>query len=42
MDIRPLEISDEDSLEARPIANAVVREAFKPSPNMFPHVDREI
>ena len=42
MDIRPLEISDEDPFEVRPVTDAVVREEFKPCPNMFPHVDEEI
>ena len=42
MDIRPLEISDEDPLEFRPVTDAVVREEFKPRPNMFPHADGEI
>ena len=42
MDIRPLEISDEDPLEVRPVTNAVMREEFEPSPNMFPHADGEI
>ena len=42
MDIRPLEIPDEDPLEIYPIADAVVREEFKPCPNMFPHADGEI
>ena len=41
-DIRPLEISDEDPLEVRPVADAVVREEFEPCPNMFPHADGEI
>ena len=35
-DIRPLEISDEDPLEVRPVADAVVWEEFKPCPNMCP------
>ena len=35
-DIRPLEISDEDPLEVCLIADAVVREEFKPCPNMSP------
>ena len=35
-DIHPLEIPDEDSLEVRPVTDAVVREEFKPCPNMFP------
>ena len=41
-DIRPLKISDEDPLEVRLVADAVVREEFKPFPNMFPHADGEI
>ena len=41
-DIRPLEISDEDSLEVRPVADAVVREEFEPRSNMFPYVDGEV
>ena len=40
--IRPLEISDEDPLEVRLVADAVVREDFKPCLNMFPRVDGEI
>ena len=32
-DIRPLEIPDEDPLEVHPVADAVVREEFKPCPN---------
>ena len=35
-DICPLEISDEDPLEVRPVTDAVVQEEFKPCPNMFP------
>ena len=42
VDIRPLEIPDKDPLEVRPVADAVVREEFKPCPNMFPHADGEI
>ena len=42
MDIHPLEISDEDPLEVHPVVDAVVREEFKPCPNMFPHIDGEI
>ena len=41
-DIRPLEISDKDPLEVRPVADAVVWEEFKPCPDMFPHADGEI
>ena len=40
--IRPLEISDEDPLEVRLVTDAIMREEFKPCPNMFPHIDREI
>ena len=42
MDICPLEISNEDPLEVRLVADAVVREEFKPCLNMFPHADGEI
>ena len=42
MDIRPLEIPDEDPLEVHLVMDAVVWEEFKPCPNMFPHTDREI
>ena len=42
VDIRPLEISDEDPLEVRPVVDAVVQEEFKPCTNMFPHADGEI
>ena len=35
-DVRPLEIPDEDPLEFRPVADAVVWKEFKPCPNMFP------
>ena len=41
-DIRPLEVLDEDPLEVRLVADAVVWEEFKPCPNMFPHIDGEI
>ena len=41
-DVRPVEISNEDPLEVRPVADAVMREEFKPRPNMFPHADGEI
>ena len=41
-DIHPLEIPDEDPLEVRLVADAVMWEKFKPYPNMFPHVDGEI
>ena len=36
LDVRPLEIPDKDPLEVRPVADAVVREEFKPCLNMFP------
>ena len=42
VDVRPLEIPNEDPLEVRPVSDAVVREEFKPCPNMFPHADGEI
>ena len=42
MDIHPLEIADEDPLEICPVADAIMREEFKPCLNMFPHVDGEI
>ena len=41
-DIRPLEVPDEDPLKVRPVADAVVREEFKPCSNMFPHADEEV
>ena len=34
VDIRPLEISDEDPLEVCPVVDAVVQEEFKPCPDM--------
>ena len=40
--IRPLEISDKDPLEVRPVTDAIVREEFKPCPNMLPHADGKI
>ena len=42
VDVRPLEVPDEDPLEVRPVANAIAREEFEPSSNMFLYVDREI
>ena len=42
VDIRPLEVPDEDPLEIHLFANAVVREEFKPCSNMFPHIDGEV
>ena len=41
-DIRPPEVPDEDPLKVRLVADAVVREEFKPCPNMFPDVYGEI
>ena len=41
-DIRPLNISDEDPLEVRLVADAVVQEEFKPCTNMFSYTDGEI
>ena len=38
----PLEIPDEDPLEVRPVADAVVWKEFKPCPNMFPHANGKI
>ena len=42
MDIRPLEIFDEDPLEIRPVADAVERKEFEPCSNMRPHADAEV
>ena len=42
MDICPLEVSDKDPLEIRPVANAVGRKEFWPCSNMLPHVDGEV
>ena len=41
-DVRPLEISNEDPLEIRPVTDAVVRKEFEPCPNMFPHANGKI
>ena len=41
-DIHPLKNSDKDPLAVRPVTDAIVREEFKPCPNMFPYVDGEI
>ena len=41
-DIRPLEISDKDPLEIRPVADAVGRKEFEPCSNMLPHADGEV
>ena len=42
MDICSLEISDEDHLEIRPVADAIEREEFEPCSNMLPHADGEV
>ena len=42
MDICPLEIPDEDPLEIRPVADAVMREEFETFSNMFPIVNWEV
>ena len=42
MDIRPLEIPDEDRLDIRQVADAVMWEEFKPCLNMFHHADGEV
>ena len=42
MDIRPLEIPDEDPLEIRPVVDAVRREKFEPCLNMLSHKDGEV
>ena len=41
-DICPLEISDEDPLEIRPVVDAVGRKEFEPCSNMVPHADGEV
>ena len=41
-DIRPLEIPDEDPLEVRPVADAVMRKEFEPCLNMFPHANGKV
>ena len=42
MDIHPLEIPDEDPLEVRPVADAVIREELEPCSSMLPHADGEV
>ena len=42
MDVRPLEIPDEDPLEVRPIMDAVMWKEFEPCLNMFPHANGKI
>ena len=41
-DIRPLEVLDEDPLEVRPVADAIVRKEFESCQNMLSHVDGEV
>ena len=41
-DKHPLEVPDEDPLEVRPVADAVLWEEFEPCSNMFSHVDGEV
>ena len=40
--IHPLEIPNEDPLEVRLVADAIVQEEFEPCSNMFPHIDGEV
>ena len=42
MDICPVEIRNEDSLEFRPVADVVGREEFEPCSNMFSHANGEV
>ena len=42
VDICPLEVPDEDPLEVRPVADAVVWKEFKPCPNMFAHANGKV
>ena len=42
VDVRPLEIPDEDPLEVCPVAYAVVWKEFKPRPDMFPHANGKV
>ena len=42
MDIRPLEVPDEDPLEVRPVVDAVGRKKFEPCPNLLPRADGEV
>ena len=41
-DIHPLKNPDEDPLEVRPVADAVMWKEFEPCPNMFPHTNGKI
>ena len=42
MNIRPLEIPNEDPLEFRPVVDAIRWEEFEPCSNMLPHTDGEV
>ena len=42
LNVRPLEIPDEDPLEVRPVADDVMWKEFKPCPNMFPHANGKV
>ena len=42
MDIRPLEIFDEDPLEIHLVADAIGRKEFEPCSNMPSHADGEV
>ena len=42
MDVLPLEIPDEDPIEVRPVADAIMPKEFKPCSNMFPHANGEV
>ena len=42
MDIRPLEIPDEDPLEVCLVADTVVWKEFEPCPNMLPYANGKI
>ena len=42
MDIRPLEIPDEDPLEVHLVVDAIVWKEFEPRSNMFPHTNGKI
>ena len=39
---RPLEISNKDPLEIRPVTDAVWRKEFEPLSNMLPHANGEV
>jgi len=42
MDIRPLEISNEEPLEIRLVTDAVGRKEFEPCSNMLPYIDGKV